>query len=181
MCVALTPAVAQQETMPRVMVILPERIDVDWYWYYYTVESQHLVQTKVEQELLDAGYELVDLEAGRGLPDETSIPALLRTRSALKTARALKAEILVLGQGEAIHASHSVAYGLNVYRSTAEITVKILRVADGKVLAVLDVTETHGAESQRAAAHNTLREAGRSLGEKIVQVLTGTRDISSSK
>ncbi len=169
-------AAAQEATAPKIMVLLPERIDVEWYWYFYTVETQHRVQTEVEKALLKAGYELVDLEAGNGLPEDTDIEHLLRTKPALETARTLNADMLVLGKGEAISASRSTAYGLNVYRSTADITAKILNVEDGKVVTVQDVTETQGAESQRAAAHKALREGGRKLGQKLVRELTPVQD-----
>ena len=42
----------------RFLVLLPERIDVEWFWYYYTDEAQHIVQSAVEKSLVRAGFDL---------------------------------------------------------------------------------------------------------------------------
>ena len=170
------PSAQGEDKAGSVLVMLPERIDVDWFWYHYTRESQHLVQSAVEQALLRAGFDVLDIAAYEPPTDESqSLEGFVEPKSALAVARAMGATWLVLGTGEANLASQNEAYGLNVARSTADITAKILDVATGKVVAVEDVSETAGSESQKTSSRQALKAGGKKLGHKLVKALNALK------
>lgn len=155
-----------------VLVILPERIDVDWFWYHYTRESQHLVQSAVEKALLRGEFEVLDIAAYEPPEGEShSLENFVKPQSALAVARSMGATWLVLGMGEANLASHNQAYGINVMRATADVSARVLDVESGKVVAVKEVSETAGSESQKTSSRQALKAAGRKLGRQLVKAL----------
>ncbi|MBU0678332.1 MAG: hypothetical protein KJ626_09455 [Verrucomicrobia bacterium] len=160
---------AETETpaVPRILVILPEQVDVEWFWYHYTAQSQHIVQTAIEQELVRAGFDLVDVSAAEGAKAYGSIDALLNKDNAIKLAKELGAQYVIIGQASAVRASHDVAYGVNVYRSEAVASAKIIRVEDGKILDVVEIDADAGGQSQRTAGRDALKDAGKSLAKEV--------------
>lgn len=164
-----TPAV--QETSRSVLVMIPERVDVEWFWYHYGVQDEMNVQTAVEKGLLRAGIELADARSTEAFPDGLSMEELLTPAQALDIAQSLGAGYLVLGKGIASNGGSSQAYGVPVHRSNAQINARILRVADGKTLDVLDVNLTEGDQSDRAAARKALKTGGKNLARQIRAVI----------
>jgi len=71
-----------------------------------------------------------------------------------------------------VRESSSTAYGVNVHRSNVEITARLLRVADGKLLEVMDVNVTEGDQSQRTAARNALKAGGKKISRTIAAKLS---------
>jgi hypothetical protein len=67
--------------------------------------------------------------------------------------------------------SQSEAYGVRVFRSSADITAKVVRVRDGKIMAVFEAEAQAGGESWRGAARDALKEAGKAIGEKLIRKL----------
>lgn len=160
-------ATPQPSHASRILVLLPERIDVEWYWYYYTTESQHIVQAAVEKELIRAGYDVVDVSAAAVFGEAGDVEGLAAAGTALEFGRAVGATYVIAGQAEAVRASHDVAYGVDVYRSSADMTAKILRTSDGKVLAVEDASALEGGQSQRVAGREALKNLGKDIARKL--------------
>lgn len=165
------PAMAEPAPSGPILVILPERIEVEWYWYFYTTEVRHLVQSEVEKALVRADMDVIDLTAADALATTYDLDGLLTQSTALDAARSVGAAYLVHGRAIAVRASSSTAYGLSVHRSQADISANLIRVEDGKVLAAEDVVETGGGESQPIAARKALREGGRKVAGKLVRAL----------
>lgn len=175
------PAPATEAPKPPVFaVILPERIDHDWYWFLYTDTAQHIVQSAVEKSLVRAGVDVIDLNT-------VSLPSfgdnwekLVSNAFAIEAGKQLKADYVVTGQATAVKASQGVAYGVTVYRSQAEITAKIVRVRDGKIIAIEDASIQEGGQSAQAAGQAALKKAGGQIGGKIARAARGIVNESSA-
>lgn len=150
----------------RVLVILPEKVDVEWFWYAYTADNELQVQTAVEKQLLREGLDVVDITEAEQFNRPMTLEQVQDRQTALTLARELNANYLVLGQAIAVNASRSQAYGVSVYRSNANLSARVMRVSDGKVINIIDMDATEGAQSQRVAARNALKNIGKQAGRK---------------
>ncbi|HPG00943.1 MAG TPA: hypothetical protein PLE77_12830 [Kiritimatiellia bacterium] len=167
------PAAAEPAKAPRFVVILPERIDNIWFWFYVTDESEHVVQSAVEKALVRAGIDVVDISAADVFGGET-IEALLGKDTAVAKARQLGADYVILGTATASKASEGVAYGVTVIRAGANITAKIVRVSDGKIMAVVDASAQEGGQAVMAAGREALKKAGKNIGDQLVGAIQGS-------
>lgn len=170
---ASAPAAVETPKPPVFAVILPERIDHDWYWFLYTDTAQHIVQSAVEKSLIRAGVEVIDLTTASLPSFGNNWENLVSNAFALEAGRLLKADYVVTGQATAVKASQGVAYGVTVYRSQAEITAKIVRVSDGKIIALEDASFQEGGQSAQAAGQAALKKAGGQIGGKIARAARG--------
>ncbi len=161
---------------PRFVVILPERIDHDWYWFLYTDTAQHIVQSQVEKALVRAGVEVVDVATSTMPAIGSDMQKLLSMAYALEAGKTLAVDYVITGQATAVKASEGFAYGVNVYRSQAEITAKIVRVSDGKILALEDASIQEGGQSAQAAGQAALKKAGGQVASKIARIARGLVD-----
>lgn len=165
------PAAVETTKAPRFVVILPERIDNIWFWFYYTDESEHVVQSSVEKALVRAGIDVVDISAANVFGDGT-IEGLLGKDTAVAKARQLGADYVILGSATASKSSESVAYNVTVIRANASVTAKIVRVSDGKIMNVVDATAMEGGQAVMAAGREALKKAGKSIGDQLVGAIS---------
>ena len=162
--VAEAPAVP---SAPKFVVFLPERVDTEWYWYYYSDQSQHLVQSAVEKALIAAGFDVIDLASIHKLQASGSIDEITSVAGARAAAQDAGAEYAIVGTATAVKASEGSAYGVNVVRSNAEITAKILRVSDGKILDIEEASAQEGGQAARAAGQAALKKAAPGFARKL--------------
>jgi len=156
--------------VPTFVVIVPERIDHDWYWILYSDRSQHIVQSAIERALIRAGVEVIDLTTAASLPSVgNDMQRLQTTGYALQVGKQLNADYIISGQATAVKASEGQAYGVNVVRTQAEVSAKIIRARDGKILAVEDASMLEGGQSAQAAGQNALKKAGTQIGSKLAR------------
>lgn len=170
------PAEAPEEEAPyqpppgvRLVVIMPEQIDTEWFWYYYTEISEHVVQAAVEKALIGAGFDVIDLTAVDVFQGNSSINQLWDSGFALRKAAEMGATHLILGRATATRLSTDSAYGVTVVRASAEITARLIRVSDAKVLAVEDASATAGGQAQKTAGRDALKQAGRTIAGKLLR------------
>ena len=57
------PAQPERMDSPVFAVFVPEQVDHQWYWWYYTAEAQLIVQNAIEKALVRAGFELADISS----------------------------------------------------------------------------------------------------------------------
>lgn len=157
-----------EQAAPKFLVILPEEVDGIWYWSYFTTESQHIVQSAVEKKLVDAGLDVVDLSTLK-MNKNGSLDALMGTSGAVAQAKEAGAAYVIVGKATAVNGGTSVAYGLTVTRMAANLTAKIVRVSDGKVLKVVEASANEGGQGMRAAGQAALKKAGASLASDLVK------------
>jgi len=155
--------------IPVFAVILPERIDHDWYWILYTDTSQHIVQSAIEKALVRAGVEVIDLNTAPLPSVGSDMQKLMSMAYALDAGKQVMADYVVTGLATAIKASEGQAYGVNVYRSQVEIVAKIVRVSDGKIMAIEDASLQEGGQSAQAAGQSALKKAGTQVASKIAR------------
>ncbi len=159
------PAVA---TGPKIAVIAPEQIEGEWFWFSWGGGRQHVVQTAIEKSLVRAGFSVVDateLGTGRNLDD------LVNAKTAVIKAKDLGAEYVIAGKATAVRSSEGQAYGVNVVRADAEITMRLVRVSDGAVIAVEDANAQAGGQAVRAAGKEALKKAAQDIAKKMTSAL----------
>ena len=156
----------------KFVVFLPERVDLMWFWYYYTDIQQYFVQSAVEKALLGAGKELVDLTTSDAFQAAGTITEVTNPAEAIKKAASLGATYAVIGQADAIKTSENVAYGVTVFRANANATARILRVKDGKMLAMEDAIAPGSGQSVQGATQDALKNVGRVIASKIAAAAT---------
>ncbi len=160
---------------PKFVVLLPERVDTEWFWSFYADNtSQHIVQSAVEKSLINNGFDVIDLGSIQKLKQEGSIEDITSTENARQIGKDAGATYAVVGTATAVKASEGQAYGVNVYRSNAEITAKLIRVEDGKVIAVEDASAQKGGQAARAAGQEALKDAGAQIARKITALAKKT-------
>ncbi|MDA0578404.1 MAG: hypothetical protein O3B24_09930 [Verrucomicrobia bacterium] len=152
---------------PTFVVFLPEQVDSEWLWFRATDASQHIVQSAVEKTLIRAGFDVIDLGTIQRLKDGGSIQDLTSVSDARAAAQMVNATYAIVGTATAVRGGQSSAYGVNVARSNAEISAKILRVADGKILAIEDASAQAGGQAARAAGQAALKDAAALLARKL--------------
>jgi hypothetical protein len=165
------PAAATPAAAPKIVIFLPEQIDAEWYWYFYSDVAQHIVQSALEKELIRAGFDVIDLASIKLLKDIGSIDQVTQPDFATQAAKQAGADYAIVGKATAVKASDSVAYGVKVIRSNAEITAKLIRVSDGKVIAVEDASAQQGGQAQRAAGQEALKKAAPAFSKKMVKAI----------
>ncbi|MFH0881027.1 MAG: hypothetical protein V2A34_15030 [Lentisphaerota bacterium] len=161
----------KEKPAPSFVVFLPEQIDTIWYWYYFTEEQQCIVQGLVEKALLRAGYDIIDLSMANLDDENYTIEQVTSPREAVKLAKQLGATYAIVGKASATMASRDVAYGINVVRSAAEASARIIRVSDGKVMAIEESSSKGGGQAQKIAAQGALKEAGGVLAARLCSQL----------
>lgn len=153
---------------PKIAVIAPEQIEGEWFWFSWGGGQQHIVQSAIEKSLVRAGYEVIDVTA---LGSGYSLDDLVGAQSAAGKGKELGADYVIAGKATAVRASESTAYGVNVVRVNAEITMRLVRVSDGKILAVEDASAQAGGQAARAAGQDALKKAAQDVGRKMANAL----------
>jgi hypothetical protein len=162
---------------PKFVVFLPERIDTEWFWFYYTEEIQHVVQSAVEKALVSKGLEVLDVSAGDALSDPSgTIQQITSKDFAVQKAKQMGATYVIVGTATADRASTSTAYGVNVVRASADISARLVRVADAKILVVEDASATAGGEAVKSAGRDALKQAGSIIARKLASAAQAAAD-----
>jgi hypothetical protein len=167
---------AEPAAAPKIVVFLPEQLDDQWFWFFYSETSQHIVQSAVEKQLINAGFDVIDIGSIRGLEAAGSLDRITSVDGAKDLARQAGADYAIVGRATAVKSSQGSAYGVNVIRSNAEITAKIIRVADGKVIGVEDASAQKGGQAARAAGQEALKDAGNQIARKLAGALRRITD-----
>jgi len=156
---------------PRIAVLMPEQVDGDWYWFDAGAGQQHLAQNAFEKAVVNAGFEILDVAniGGRISWDE-----LISPKTATAKGRELGADYVIAGKASASKASEGSAYGVNVIRARAEITARLVRVSDGKVLAVEDGMGEAGGQAVKTASQEAIKKASPAVARKLVAALRKT-------
>ncbi len=157
-------AEAREIAAPKIAVIAPEQLDGEWYWYAWGGGNQHIVQSAIERALIRAGYEVIDVTA---LGSWRSLDELIGARTAQQKGKELGADFVIAGKATAVKASQGSAYGVSVFRANAEITLRLVRVSDGKILAIEDASAQAGGQAVRAAGQEALKQAAQIAARKI--------------
>ncbi|HOW98196.1 MAG TPA: hypothetical protein P5567_00950 [Kiritimatiellia bacterium] len=165
---AVAAPVEEEPGVPTFAVFLPERIERVWYWYAYTEETQHIVQSAVEKALINAGLAVVDV-ASMPLPEQGDLAQVMSAPQVVRWGAAARADYIIMGTATADPQSESVAYGQKVVRSTANLSARIIRVSDSRIVAVQDASALMGGQALAAAAREALKKGGEDIGRKLAR------------
>lgn len=161
-------SVEEESGAPTFAVFLPERIERVWYWYAYTEETQHIVQSAVEKALINAGLEVVDISS-MPLPEQGDLTQVMSAPQVVRWGAAAHADYIIMGTATADPQSEGVAYGQKVVRSTATISARIIRVSDSRIVGVQDASALMGGQALAAAAREALKKGGEDIGRKLAR------------
>lgn len=164
---AVPVAAAEPAAAPKFVVLLPEQVDTEWFWYYYSDTAQHIAQSAVERSLINAGFDVIDMASIEKLKGNGAISDVTSAAGARTIAQSAGADYAIVGTATAVKGSQNEAYGVTVIRSNAEITAKILRVSDGKVLAVETASAQKGGQAARAAGQEAIKVAADQIARKL--------------
>jgi hypothetical protein len=173
--VSAVTAPAAPPSAPRFLVMVPESINREWFWYYGTDQQQHVVQSAIEKALIRAGLDVVDISAAKVFDGAkvfdatTGVELFTSDDTAVQKAKELKADYVIVGTAVADKASESVAYGVVVVRCNADITAKIVRASDGKVVAVEDASANVGGQAVMSSGRDALKQAGEEIAGKLAR------------
>jgi len=169
-------------------VYIPEKLDTMQEQYSTGDSRPQIVRGILESALLHSGYKLVNFALS-----ESGAPS--SALDALKKARELGVDYLIIGQATASQISGSgSAIGVKVagpsahsqsgssaalggaiaepMRSSAEVSVQVVRVSDGSILLAEEASSTGSAESQNRAGQGALHEAADLLASKLLSSLS---------
>ncbi|MBU1694369.1 MAG: hypothetical protein KJ726_09530 [Verrucomicrobia bacterium] len=166
--VAPEPQAAMPSATQTFAVFLPERIERVWFWYAYTEEIQHIVQSAVEKALLNAGLQVVDVSS-MTLPEQGDLNQVMSPQQVVRWGAAAGASYIIMGTATADPQSEGTAYGQRVVRATANISARIIRVSDSRIMSVQDATALMGGQALPAASREALKKAGEDIGRKLAR------------
>lgn len=152
----------------RIAIFMPEQVDGDWYWFDAGAGQQHLTQTAFEKAFVQAGFDILDVA---NIGGRISFDELMSPKTAAAKGRELGADYVVAGKATASKASEGTAYGVGVVRARAEITARLVRISDGKVLAVEDGSAEAGGQAVKAASQDALKKAAPSVARRLANEL----------
>jgi len=149
---------------------MPEKINTVWSWYYFTENQDHVVQTIVEKAMFDMGYDVIDLATVTLFQEPGTIEQVLDPRTAVQLAQQLGAEYVIVGHATAMQATDAQPRPggrLDRIRSEATAVARVIRVSDGKVVAIEEAQSTGSAQTRQNLADGALREAAQRLSAKL--------------
>ncbi len=157
----LQPAVilAQNADMPRVMVVVDEKIDnVD--------ASARKVAGRIEKALLEKGYRIVD---ARQFSDVRARDlAAADAVKAKELGRRYGAELIIAGGAQANFGGEKEVYGMKTSEFTSDGEVKLIITDTGEILAVASATSKKSSQGKSQAASKSLEEVGEILAADLM-------------
>lgn len=159
MCVAV-----QAQDMPRVMVIVDEKIDDK-------DVTARKVAGKIESILLEKGYRLVDKSQFENVRARDLAMGDMNAAKAKELGRRFGAELVIVGGAQAIFGEERDTYGIKSVQYTADGEVKLILTDVGEILAVASASAQKAAQGKSNAASKSLEELGTLLAADIAAKL----------
>ncbi len=157
-----TMVTAQNADMPRVMVVVDEKIDnVD--------ATARKVAGKIEKLLLEKGYRIVD---SRQFSDVRARDvASADATKAKELGRRYGAELIIAGGAQANFGGEKEVYGIKTNEFTADGEVKLIITDTGEILAVASGSSKKSAQGKAQAASQSLEEVGEIVAAELIAKL----------
>ena len=155
-------ATAQNADMPRVMVIVDEKIDnVD--------ATARKVAGKIEKALLEKGYRIVDARQFAEVKGRDAAAA--DATKAKELGRRYGAELIIAGGAQAEFGGEREVYGIKTNEYTADGEVKLIITDTGEILAVASASSKKSSQGKSQAASKSLDEIGESVAAELMTKL----------
>ena len=150
---------AQNADMPRVMVVVDEKIDnVD--------ATARKVAGKIEKALLEKGYRIVDSRQFSEVRAR-DIAAADATK-AKELGRRYGAELIIAGGAQANFGGEKEVYGIKSNEFTSDGEVKLIITDTGEILAVSSASSKKSSQGKAQAASKSLEEVGDVLAADLM-------------
>ncbi|MSP64004.1 MAG: hypothetical protein EXR24_00845 [Ignavibacteria bacterium] len=157
----ITILVGQDIELPRVMVVVDEKIDDQ-------STSAKKVVGKIEEALLERGFRLVDkAQFGEILARDLSLD-LTNPAKAKALGKRFGAEIIITGGVQANFGGDIEVYGTKYADYTADGSVKIILTDVGEILAVSSADAKAKDQSKSRSASKSLEDLGKKLATDVV-------------
>lgn len=161
---------AEESAAPRFVVVLPEKVGEETVLPVGNENIQHVVQAEIERSLIRKGLEVIDIAGLEPVIEGgLSWQTLTVKEGALTLARAAKADYLIYGQATASRAGSGSAYGVTAVRAQADVSARLVRVSDGKILNVFQSEALEGNQAFGIAAKDSLKSAGKKVAAEVSQ------------
>ena len=157
----LPPAaiMAQNADMPRVMVVVDEKIDnVD--------ATARKVAGKIEKALLEKGYRIVDSrQFSEVRARDFAAPDAVKAK---ELGRRYGAELIIAGGAQANFGGEKEVYGIKTNEFTSDGEVKLIITDTGEILAVSSASSKKSSQGKAQAASKSLEEVGDVLAADLM-------------
>ena len=151
--------VAQNADMPRVMVVVDEKIDnVD--------ATARKVAGKIEKALLEKGYRIVDSRQFSEV--KARDVAAADATKAKELGRRYGAELIIAGGAQANFGGEKEIYGIKSNEYTSDGEVKLIITDTGEILAVSSASSKKSSQGKAQAASKSLEDVGDILAADLM-------------
>ncbi|MDI6759069.1 MAG: CsgG/HfaB family protein [Candidatus Omnitrophota bacterium] len=163
---------ARDEKTKIILLIAEQNIESPQFAWWLSEVDLSTTELKVAQQLIAQGYEVLEpSNLTKILRQDKAFRLLnLADTKSVKLGNLAKADYVVLGKAVA-------SAGGNIVQSRmrscfANVTAKLIRVKDGKVIAYLDAAGNSAHMDVITGGREALSSAGGDLAEKIINALT---------
>lgn len=157
----MTRVLAQDADMPRIMVVVDEKIDDK-------DATAQKVAAKIERAFLAKGYRLVDKSQFESVRARDLALGDLNPTKAKELGRRFGAELIIAGGAQAVFGEERETYGIKNVEYTADGEVKVIITDTGDILAVSSATAKKASQGKSQAASKALDEIGEILASDLV-------------
>ena len=158
---SMTRVAAQDADMPRIMVVVDEKIDDK-------DATAQKVTGKIESAFLAKGYRLVDKSQFESVRARDLALGDLNPMKAKELGRRFGAELIIAGGAQAVFGEERETYGIKTVEYTADGEVKVIITDTGDILAVASATAKKASQGKSQAASKALDELGGMLADDLV-------------
>jgi len=164
LAVPLLPMMMLAQEMPRVMVIVDEKIDDK-------DVTARKVSGKLEKALLDKGYRIVDARQFEQVRARDLALSDLNPTKAKELGRRYGAELIIAGGAQTQFGGERETYGIKTNEYTADGEVKLIITDTGEILAVASASSKKSAQGKAQAASKSLEDIGDMLAAELMTKL----------
>ncbi|MHB1048979.1 MAG: hypothetical protein ACYC09_02780 [Bacteroidota bacterium] len=156
-----SPALLTAQDMPRVMVVVDERIDDK-------DVTARKVAGKIEKALLEKGYRIVDARQFDQVRGRDLAMGDLNPTKAKELGRRYGAELIIAGGAHAEFGGEREVYGIKTSEYTSDGEVKLIITDTGEILAVASATSKKSSQGKSQAASRALEDVGNTLAADLM-------------
>jgi hypothetical protein len=156
--------IAVGQDMPRVMVVVDERIDDK-------DATARKVAGKIEKALLEKGYRIVDSKQFDQVRGRDLALGDMNPTKAKELGRRYGAELIIAGGAQTVFGGEKETYGIKTSEYTADGEIKLIITDTGEILAVSSATSKKASQGKSQAASKSLEEIGEMLASDVMSKL----------
>lgn len=161
---AFQPIMLLAQDMPRVMVVVDEKIDDK-------DATARKVAGKIEKALLEKGYRIVDSKQFEQVRGRDLAMGDLNPTKAKELGRRYGAELIIAGGAQTMFGGERETYGIKTNEFTADGEVKLIITDTGEILAVASASSKKAAQGKAQAASKSLEEVGDMIAAELMTKL----------